>query len=174
MLFESMNLAAVNKLLIIFVCENNLYSTHMPIRDCRPNEEIYRIAQPFDIPVKRIDGNDVLTVYETAKEAVEICRDGHGPYFIESLTYRLRGHVGPDDNLQGEHTDIRPPEEILAWKERDPIPRFEAYLIENEVLSPEDIEKTMAGISKEIDIALSASKECSFPDEEGLMNNVFK
>ena len=173
-LFESLNFAAVNRLPVIFVCENNLYSTHMPIRDCRPNEEIYRIARPFDIPSERIDGNDVLAVYEAANEAVEACRDGRGPFFIECLTYRLRGHVGPDDNVQGAHTDIRPAEEVSTWKQKEPILRFEKYLLENGITSQEDLRKMQAEISQEIDRAYHSAQECLYPKGQELMNHVFK
>jgi len=173
-LFESLNLAAVNKVPAIFVCENNFYSTHMPIRDCRPNDDIYRIAQPFDIPSEQIDGNDVLKVYETAKKAVDHARSGNGPFFIECLTYRLRGHVGPDDNIQGSHTDIRPAEEVAAWREKDPIPRFERYLLENHMVDEDRLQLIQGGVEKEIQQAFQSNTECTFPVEEELMNHVFK
>lgn len=173
-LFESLNFAAVNRLPVIFVCENNLYSTHMPIRDCRPNEEIYRIALPFDIPSNRIDGNDILGVYEAANEAVEACRNGTGPFFIECLTYRLHGHVGPDDNIQGAHTDIRPEEEISKWKQKDPIAKFEKYLLESGAISQEDLKEIQTEISKEIEMAYHSAQQSLFPEEQELMDYVFK
>jgi len=117
-LYESLNFAALKKLPLIFVCENNFYSTHLPIRECRPNSKIADIARPFGVKTRRIFGNDVLLVHETAKEAVFLCRTGKGPVFIEALTYRFRGHVGADDNIQGSHTDIRPKEEICKWQKR--------------------------------------------------------
>jgi pyruvate dehydrogenase E1 component alpha subunit len=173
-LFESLNFAALNQLPVIFVCENNFYSTHMPIRDCRPNEEICRIALPFDVPSKRIDGNDVLTVYEVANDAVDACRNGNGPFFIECLTYRLRGHVGPDDNIQGSHTDIRPAEEVSIWKKKDPILRFETYLLESGIISKDNLEEIQLEISKEIVEAYHSVQQCLYPTEEELMNHVFK
>ena len=138
-LFESMNFAALKKLPIIFVCENNLYATHMHVSECRPDCDIVEIAKPFGIPNARIDGNNVLDVYEIAKKATASCRNGEGPFFIEALTYRLRGHVGPDDNIQGTHTDIRPPEEIDLWKKKDPIDNFEKRLLDDGVLSELEI-----------------------------------
>ena len=133
-LFESLNIASLYKLPVIFVCENNLYATHMPTRECRPNDEIFRIAEPFDIHAERIDGNDVLAVFKAARSAVDGCKKGKGPFFIECLTYRLRGHVGPDDNIQGAHKDIRPDEEVILWKSKDPIINFERFLIEKGIL----------------------------------------
>ena len=173
-LFESMNFAAVNRLPVIFVCENNLYSTHMPIRECRPNEEIAGIAPPLDIQSRRIDGNDVLAVYEAANEAVKACRSGGGPFFIECLTYRLRGHVGPDDNIQGAHTDIRPSEEILKWKLKDPISGFEKYLLENGIVSQHALTEIQTEINKEIEQAHQYVQKCKYPKEQDLMNNVFR
>jgi len=133
--YESLSFAALYKLPMIFVCENNLYATHMPISACRNNPDISRIAHPFNIKAVRVDGNDVLKVYDAAKDAVELCRSGQGPVFIECLTYRLRGHVGPDDNIQGTHTDIRPPAELESWRKKDPIPRFESYLSKAGIMS---------------------------------------
>lgn len=126
-LYESLNFAALKKLPIIFACENNMYATHMPIRECRVNQPISRIAEPFGIEIHAVDGNDVLKVHEASQKAVESCRRGNGPVFMEFMTYRFRGHVGPDDNIQGSHTDIRPKEEIAVWMENDPIKKFESY-----------------------------------------------
>jgi acetoin:2,6-dichlorophenolindophenol oxidoreductase subunit alpha len=128
-LYESLNFAALRKLPILFVCENNLYSTHMPICECRVGSQIQGIGQPFGVDALQVDGNDVLAIYEAGKMAIDKCRKGQGPVFIECLTYRFRGHVGPDDNVQGCHTDIRPKEEFESWLKKDPIVRFEEYLV---------------------------------------------
>ncbi len=173
-LYESLNFVSVNKLPMIFVCENNFYSTHMPIKECRPNDEIYRIAEPFDIPSSRIDGNDVLAVYEIAKEAVGNCRRGNGPYFIECLTYRQRGHVGPDDNIQGTHTDIRPPDEVEEWMKNDPIIRFEKYLINKKIISSDEIDQIKSNINIEIGDAYKYAKDSNDPREQELKNYVYK
>lgn len=135
-IYESLNFASLLKLPMVFVCENNLYATHMPIRECRNSEHINRIAQPFNIKSWRVDGNNVLKVYETAKEAVALCRAGKGPVFIECLTYRFHGHVGPDDAIQGVHTDIRPPAELKRWLKNDPIVNFERYLVSKKLMTP--------------------------------------
>lgn len=172
-LFECLNFAAVKRLPVLFVCENNLYSTHMPIRECRPNDEIFRIAEPFDIPAKQVDGNDVIEVYEAAREAVSFCRNGKGPYFLECLTYRLRGHVGPDDNIQGTHTDIRPEEEVKKWKKKDPILRFERYLVENDMFSQDGIEEMRREVDKEVEEAFVFARGSAFPDPGDLHKYVF-
>lgn len=173
-LYESLNFAALKKLPLIFVCENNLYSTHLPIREIRPNRPIFEIAKPFGIKTFQIDGNDVLKVYQTAKKAVDLCRKGNGPVFIECLTYRLRGHVGPDDNIQGEHTDIRPKEEIEKWKQRDPIKRFENYLLNSQDFSEQELEEIKREAEKEVEEAHQFAKESPYPSENQLSQNIFK
>jgi len=138
-LWECVNFASLKKLPIIFVCENNFYSTHMPIDEIRANRNIYEAAKAFDIFSKQADGNNVLEVYDITKMAVDICRRGEGPCFIEARTYRMRGHVGPDDNIQGSHTDIRPKKEIEIWAMKDPITNFEEYLIANCIVDSEEL-----------------------------------
>jgi len=173
-LFESMNFAALKKLPVIFVCENNLYATHMPVAECRPDCKIVEIARPFGISNVCVDGNDVMKVYDTAARAVELCKKGQGPFFIEALTYRLRGHVGPDDNIQGTHTDIRPPEEIDLWRKKDPIANFEKRLLDDGVLN----ELEISGIKKEVNQAVRDAhvfaNESPYPQESELNAYIFK
>jgi TPP-dependent pyruvate/acetoin dehydrogenase alpha subunit len=173
-LYESLNFAALKKLPIIFICENNFYSTHLPIRECRPSNNIFKIGMAFCIPSFRIDGNDVLKVYETAKKSVKNCRNGQGPIFIEALTYRLRGHVGTDDNIQGTHKDIRPQEEVEKWRKKDPIPRLEKYLIENKILLKEELDKIKQGTKNEVKSAFIFSKKSPYPKKGNLKKYVFK
>jgi len=172
-LYESLNLAALKKLPVIFVCENNLYATHMPINECRPCKDIVEIATPFDIKSEQIDGNDVIQVLETAKQAVSACRNGNGPYFIEALTYRLRGHVGPDDNIQGSHTDIRPESEIVEWRTKDPILLLKRKL-ENLGVSQDEIRKIDNSIEDEINQAHQYTHTSAYPGESELGKYVFK
>lgn len=136
-LFETLNFASMKKLPLLLVCENNLYSTHMPVSEIRVDVPIAEIAAPFGIPALRVDGNDVLAVLNAAKTYVDRCRSGGGPAFLEVLTYRQRGHVGPNDNIQGTQRDIRPPEEIQHWLSTDPIARLERLLLSEGVTSDE-------------------------------------
>ncbi len=173
-LYESLNFAALKKLPIIFVCENNLYSTHLPIRECRPPHPIYKIAEPFGIKTFQADGNDVIEVYKKVKESVSFCRKGKGPVFIEFLTYRLRGHVGPDDNIQGEHAEIRPIMEVKEWKKKEPIKRFENYLLKKKILTEEEIKTIKREMEKEIKNAYKFAKESPNPKTDDLNKYVFK
>jgi len=172
-LYESLNFAALRKLPMIFACENNLYATHMPVQACRVKNNIYKIAEPFLIESHEIDGNDVLQVYEAGQKAVEECRKGEGPVFLEFLTYRFRGHVGPDDNIQGTHTDIRPKQEVEEWRKKDPIIRFEKYLLENNVLSSDELEEISKEVEKEVEETHLFAKNSPYPHESELEKYVF-
>lgn len=172
-LYESLNLASLKKLPIIFACENNFYSTHMPIKECRVSNNIFEIGVPFCIESYRVDGNDVLKVYDTAHKAVQTCRKGKGPVLLEFMTYRFRGHVGPDDNIQGAHTDIRPKDEIEKWLEKDPIKKFERFLLKNKVLSKENFRDIKQQIEKEVNDAHAFAKDSVYPSKEELNKYVY-
>lgn len=173
-LYEAMNFAGIHNLPVLFVCENNFYATHMPIRETRKKDTIYESALPFGIEAVREDGNDVLKVYEVARKAVAKCRSGNGPFFLEFTTYRLRGHVGPDDNIQGDHTDIRPPEEIVEWRKKDPILRFRKYLLESNVVEQAEIDAVDLDVEKEVAAAHQLICESNVPMVEELNSYVFK
>jgi pyruvate dehydrogenase E1 component alpha subunit len=172
--FESMNLAAVMKLPILFVCENNYYSTHMPIAECRLKRRIADIGAPLGIPGKSIDGNDVLAVYRATTAARARAVSGDGPTFLELRTYRLRGHVGPDDNIQGTHTDIRPAAEITRWRRRDPIRRFSNYLARNVGFSSTALQRIENTARREIEAAFEAARRSSFPHSEEYADDVYR
>ena len=119
-----------------------------------------------------MDGNDVLKVYEWASRTVEQCRQGNGPVFVEFLTYRMRGHVGPDDNIQGAHTDIRPKDEIEKWRKKDPVTRFERHLLANG-FSDGRFDEIRRSVVKEVDEALAFARNSPYPNQEGLHDYVF-
>lgn len=173
-LYEALNFASLKKLPIIFVCENNLYSTHLPIREIRVNENIFESASSFKISTLRIDGNNVLEVYEASKQAIEQCRRGEGPVFIEFLTYRLRGHVGPDDNIQGTHTDIRPKDELNSWLKRDPINKLKEYMELNNICTEKEISEIINEISIEINEAVQFATDSEFPKPSDLLKYVYR
>ena len=125
-----MNLAAVLKLPVIFVCENNLYGEwtrqdrHQTVRD------VAERAEAYDMPGVIVDGMDVLAVHQAVGQAIERARRGDGPSLVECKTYRFYDHQGVGDGAAD-----RPAEEMAEWKARDPIPRFRSYLIETETLT---------------------------------------
>ncbi len=146
----------------------------MPIRECRPGNTIFEIGQPFCIRSYRVDGNDVLKVHEVARKAVELCRKDRGPIFVEFSTYRLRGHVGPDDNIQGTHTDIRPKEEIEKWRRKDPIKKFERFLMKNKILGKRGLERINRKIEEEVTEAHRFARMSPYPNPDELGKYVFK
>jgi len=172
-LYESMNFAALKKLPILFVCENNYYATHMPVRECRVDRDIFEIAAPFGIESRQVEGNDVLAVYDAATAAAEKCRRGAGPVFLEFLTYRYRGHVGPDDNIQGEHTDIRPPEEIDIWMKKDPLILLRDYLLAGGLFSSGELDGIRAEVEAEVEEAFAFARAGAHPKTEELERYVF-
>lgn len=173
-LCESLNFAALEKLPILFVCENNLYSTHLPIDEIRVSRRIFELGIPFGEISHRVDGNDVLDVHQAARKAVDLCRKGKGPVFLECMTYRMHGHVGPDDNIQGAHTDIRPPAEIETWRKKDPIRKLERYLLKNRVASRVELKKIQEQAEKEVLDAHDFARNSAFPNGEDLGMYVHK
>lgn len=171
--YESLNLASLKKLPVIFVCENNFYSSHLPISKTLADTNIAKKAEAFNVPGFQIDGNNVKEVHETAKKAIDNARFGKGPSLIECQTYRWRGHVGADDNIQGLHTDIRPKQELELWKEKDPIKKLEESLEREGVLSMEEKIKIAKNVEEEIEKAMIFAKESPEPDEAELTKDVF-
>lgn len=171
-LYEALNFASLKHLPLIFACENNLYSTHMPIRECRADVNISKIAAPFAIKSFRVPGNDLLKVYEVSNKAVNLCRRGQGPVLMEFSTYRQRGHVGADDTIQGQHTDIRPKKEIARWLKNDPILKFRKYLMRKVPLS--SILKLESAAVKRISKAHQEAKNCFYPQPGDVSEYVFK
>lgn len=172
--WESMNLAAVLRLPVLFVCENNYYSTHMPIRECRVRPSIADSGETLGVPGVAVDGNDVLAVYRAASDARRHCVSGKGPVLLELKTYRLRGHVGPDDNIQGQRTDIRPREEVERWKRRDPIRRFARLLEARAGFSPARLKTIDDGARTEVQEAFALARRSAFPETMEHARHVFR
>jgi acetoin:2,6-dichlorophenolindophenol oxidoreductase subunit alpha len=172
-LYEAMNFAALKKLPLIFVCENNLYSTHMPLAEIRVDVPIVEIARPHGISRARLDGNDVFAVFDAAVAAVDRCRAADGPVFLELLTYRMRGHVGPNDNIQGTQTDIRPLAEIEEWKQRDPLAMARQTLLASGAATLADFEAIDREIAARVEQAHAAAIASPRPSPPDLERYVF-
>ena len=110
---ESLNLASYYKLPTLFVCENNLFSSHMHINERQPFDSVSRFAEVHNIPSETIDGNNISEVMRVAKKAISSMRNDNGPFFIEAVTYRWRGHVGPDENID---VGLKRKEDLNLWK----------------------------------------------------------
>jgi len=161
-LHEAMNLAAVWKLPVVWVCENNLYAQFMPIKDAYAREDIADLATGYGMPAVVVDGQDVVAVHEAVQVAVEKAREGEGPSLIECKTYRFRGHVEGVPDIS--HVDPRPQEEVEAWMKRDPIKLFREKLLERGVLTPADIKRIDDEATAEIEEAERFAIESPLPD----------
>ncbi len=164
---EALNLAGLWKTPVVFVCENNLYGMGTMLARVSAVPEIYRRAEAYNIPAERVDGMDVLAVYEAARKAVEHARSGHGPYFIEAMTYRFRGHSMADPEL------YRSKEEVAQWRQRDPITRLRAYMIEHGLATEEDLNAMDAVVERIIDEAVRFAEESPEPPPEDLWKDVY-
>ena len=170
--YESLNFASLKKLPVIFVCENNLYSTHMPISACLANTDIYKMAEVFNMSSVRVDGNNVIEVFKVANKAIEDARCGKGPTLIECKTYRWRGHVGPNFDID---KGLRSEEELEYWLNRCPIKMLEEFLLKHSIISELEKLRIYATIEKEIEESVVFAKESPYPDpDENGTFNVFK
>ena len=156
---ESMNFAALHKLPIIFVCENNEFSVYTRLEERQAKRPIYRIAEAHGLSSYMGDGNDVEEVFSLATTAVESARQGKGPQFIELSTYRWREHCGPDFD---DHLGYRAVQEIKNGLKDCPIAKYTTRLIQNNTLTQEGVERFEAEIGEEIagafKFALSSAK----------------
>jgi TPP-dependent pyruvate/acetoin dehydrogenase alpha subunit len=163
---ESLNFAVVKRLPVLFVCENNGYSTHTRLEVRQPvGVPIHVRAGSYGMPSVRVDGNDVFAVFAAAREAVERSRRGEGPSFLECMTYRWREHVGP---LWDYDKGYRTKAEVDEWVARCPIKRATERLVAEGSCSMEEIEQLGRGYVDEVNRAVAAAKDSPFPAVEDL------
>ena len=151
---EALNFAGVFQVPVIFVCQNNQWAISVPVSKQTRSKTLAQKAVAYGIPGIQVDGNDILAVYSAAAEAVDRARRGEGPTLIECVTYRLQMHTTADDPKR-----YRSDEEVEAWKKRDPLPRFQAYLVGKGMLSEPDIEALEASVKEEIQQAVDRAEE---------------
>ena len=168
---ESLNFAALKRLPVIFVCENNLYSVYSPMSVRQPERRNrLAIAKAHGMEGFEGDGNQVEEVTQVTREAVERAREGLGPSFLEFSTYRWREHCGPNyDNDIGYRTE----DEFFEWKKRCPIETFQKRLMAEGVLNGTEVEELKKSIRREIDDAFDFAKKSPFPSEEKLLTKLY-
>jgi len=164
---EALNMASIWKLPVIFVCENNLYGISMHQSRHQAIQDVADRAVAYNMPGVVVDGNDVLAVYEAAKEAVDRARNGQGPTLIECKTYRHRGH------FEGDPTVYRDEEEVKEWLQKDPIPRLVEFMLDNNVVTEEEIKKIDEEIAAEIEEAIKFAEESPFPPVEAAVEDIY-
>jgi TPP-dependent pyruvate/acetoin dehydrogenase alpha subunit len=162
---ESLNFAALKRLPVLFVCENNGYAIHTRQSRRQANLNVCEKAKAQGVPAERVAGNDVLELYGRAREAVARVRAGEGPWFIEVETYRWCEHVGPGDDY---HLGYRTPDEARAWQEGDQVARLAA------LLPPERRAAVEGEVDEEIADAFAFAEADPFPAAEELYADVFK
>ena len=168
---ESLNFASVRKTPVVFVCENNLYSTHTPLSVRHPaGLPIYERVRAYGIPAAHVDGNDVLAVYQEAQRAVNHCRSGAGPSFLECATYRWREHVGP---LWDFDRGYRSKAEVDAWIARCPIKRLSEACLEQSICTEDELESWRREYQEEVTDAVAVAKRSPFPSVERLRDRTY-
>lgn len=162
--YESANFAALKRLPVLFVCENNFFSVYSPLEVRQPaGREIFRVADAIGIPAEQSDGNDAMDAYRRIHAAAETIRAGEGPRFLEFITYRWREHCGPNfDNDLGYRTE----EEYLRWRSREPIAMLDSMMREQGLLSHEDVAVMEAEIRQEVEEAFRFAESSPFPEPD--------
>ena len=164
---ESLNLAAIWKLPVVFVCENNKYAMSMDVALAMAVPNVADRASAYAMPGVIVDGNDLPAVAAAARVAVERARAGGGPTLVECKTYRLRGHSKSDRNL------YRTKDEIDAWRQRDPIARLTAELVAAGRLTADECKAIEKRAQATIDAALEFAKASPDPDPAELTRDVY-
>jgi len=167
MFHEALNFAAVLNLPAIFVIENNLYGEFTPLSRASRVQQLSRRAAAYGVPGLTVDGNDVWTVYQATREAVERARNGGGPTLLECMTYRLRGHT------EGEDFAYRTPAEVEEWRKKDPILRLRDDLLARGVLTEVDVAHFHEEAQRATEEALAFVRESPEPSPDSLTEDVY-
>jgi TPP-dependent pyruvate/acetoin dehydrogenase alpha subunit len=168
---ESLNLAVVYNLPVLFVVENNLFASHLDIQFRQPSDRVARYAEAHRVNSHTVDGNDVLAVQRAAQALIGAARAGRGPGLLEAVTYRFRGHVGPNEDI-----DVgvnRRMEDVAKWKQRCPVRRLSDALVASGGASQAELVQLQAAVSAEIDAAVVRAKAGSYPEAAALHELVY-
>lgn len=165
---ETLNMASVWKLPVIFYSINNMYGISTPIKDVINIDYNYQRASAYGIPGHFIeDGNDLLAVYEKFEEIVEYVRAGNGPVLVESVTYRWLGHSTSDPGK------YRTKEEVDEWKQKDPVLRFKTYMLENNVATEEEIKQVEDASNADVEESVKFALSSPEPTLESAFEDIF-
>lgn len=170
-LYESLNFAALRKLPVIFVCENNFFASFTKVSTRWAVDNLPEKAEAFGVPAEKVDGMEVIEVYNTAKRAVKRAKTERGPSFIEAVTYRFKGHCGIEDDI---HPKLRTREELEEWKKKCPIKKFEKFLMDEKILTTQNINLIKQKLQAQIEEAVEFGRKSPLPGEDELLKDVFK
>jgi TPP-dependent pyruvate/acetoin dehydrogenase alpha subunit len=164
---EAVNLAAIWKLPVVFVCENNLYGISVPIKKACALDTLADRSAGYGIPGVCVDGNNVLAVRNTATEAVERARTGEGPTFLECQTYRWHGHFTADDGKS------RPQQEVRYWKEeRDPIRNLAKEILDSNEATQQELDRIHDEVNEEVEKAFTFAEDSDPADVESMLRGI--
>jgi pyruvate dehydrogenase E1 component alpha subunit len=166
---ESLNIASLWRLPIVFVCENNQYAANNAVGVQHPRADIAAHAAPYDMPGVAVDGNDVLAVHAATGEAVARARRGEGPSLLECKTYRWHFHA----MRAARPPETRPAEEVASWKARDPIARLEQHMVGRGLLTPAMLQAMRDRVAADLDAAVAFADGSPFPDPKDLLADMF-
>jgi len=164
---EGLNFAAVQKLPLVVVAENNGWAYSTPFQKQTAARSLADKAAAYGIPGEQVDGNDVLAVHATARRAVDRARNGGGPTLIESLTYRMKGHAEHDGQA------YVPKEELEAWRHRDPLERYGRLLIESGLAAADELAAIDRAIGEDVDKDVEFAEKSPFPSADEALKNVY-
>ena len=165
---EAMNMASIWKLPVIFYCLNNGYGISANIHKMVNVDHLYERAAAYGMPFKYIeDGNDAVSVYNTFKEAVDYVREGNGPIFVESITYRWYGHSSSDPGK------YRTREEVEEWKKKDPILKLANYIVGNKIATEEELKNIELEVKNMVDGAVKFAEESPLPPLETAFEDIY-
>ena len=167
---ESANFASLNKLPVIFVCENNQYSVYTNLTDRQPPRPIKALADAHGMKSFSADGNDVEAVHEKMLHAVQLARSGDGPVFLIFDTYRSREHCGPNyDN----HLEYRAASELATWEKNDPLVRLRNKLLDQGLITEVVLSSMTTELQAEINAAIQFAKSAPLPHPNQITNHVY-
>ncbi len=167
---ESLNLASTHKLPVLYICENNLFSSHLHISLRQPSQRIARFAESHLIESATLDGNNVTEISKHCQKAVDKIRNTNRPYFLELITYRWKGHVGYREDMD---VGVKRKEDLLVWRNRDPIRRLELALINSKTLTQDSINDIHASIDFRIKESWKRAIDGVFPEKNNLLDLVY-
>jgi TPP-dependent pyruvate/acetoin dehydrogenase alpha subunit len=164
---EGVNLATVQKLPVVFICNNNQYAYSTPLSRQMAITDIADRAAAYGMPGEVVDGNDVLELHESVRRAIERARAGHGPSLLECKTFRMTGHSAHDD------AGYVPKRMFEEWERKDPIYRLQNAILQQGVMSMEEITRLHEGVVSEVNEAVEWAERSPFPEPEDYLRGVY-
>lgn len=164
---EALNLAVINRLAVVFICENNLWALSAPFKEMTAGGSVSKRGAAYGMPGQTVDGNDVESVFQAVSAAAARAAAGEGPSLIECESYRWEPHS------VFTRQEVRPRSEIEEWKQRDPIRRYRRFLIESKVTTDNALDQIESEVAAEVAGASAFAKSSPVPDAERAFDDVY-